>query len=286
MGNTLYVRKYRLTVSDGKLDTAVTDLRCSFNIKLDLKKEPNSAEVKLYNASPDTIARLTGTVNGSITLEAGYESELGAIFKGTVEKVLTSKVGGDIITTFQAHSGVKQYAQDQVQLSISGATDVPTIFKALISKISSKDLIFQKALQTVQSLASSASFPRGFAASGTPLNVLAQALAPVSLTPSIQNGELVLLSDTSTQGEAVLSADTGLIGSPQLINAEKDPKPGKAPKATVKAKNLLRHVLVPGVAVQISSTYSTGRYRIESVTHTGDTHGVSWTSELDLIALK
>lgn len=285
MGNALYLRRYRLTVSDGKLDTVVSELRCSFTVKLDLKKEPNTCEVKLYNCAPDTIARLTGTVNGPITLEAGYVSELGVVFKGTVERVLTAKVGGDIVTTFQAHSGVKAFAQERVQVAISGSTDAATVFKAIAGKMG-KDTLTQKALGVVQQVTSKA-FPRGYAFEGYTLDGIAQLLKPLGLTPSIQNGELVLLSETSTTGEAVLSSDTGMLGSPQLINAEKDPKPGALkPKATVKAKNLLRYVLMPGTSVQISSTYSTGRYRIETVTHAGDTHGPAWTSEMDLIVLK
>jgi hypothetical protein len=84
------------------------------------------------------------------------------------------------------------------------------------------------------------------------------------------------------EGQFVLGPASGLIGSPQYGTQDaKDRKLGRSPRLV--AKSLLQPLLSCGSAVKIDSeAYRIANYRVEKVTHTGDTHGKDWYTSVEL----
>ena len=99
---------------------------------------------------------------------------------------------------------------------------------------------------------------------------------------SIQDGKLQILkgSDVRPETALVLSAETGLVGSPGFGSP---PSKGKPP--TLRARALIFPEIVPGRKIDLRATASTGLFKAVRVTHTGDTHGQDWYTEIEAVPL-
>jgi hypothetical protein len=106
-------------------------------------------------------------------------------------------------------------------------------------------------------------------------------LARHDLDWSIQDGKLQILAPDATRrsNEAlIISQDAGMIGSPEYgAPSEK----GKPPTLTV--RTLLYPQITPGDKIQLITRTRTinGFFRVERVTHTGDTHGGDWQTSIE-----
>ena len=123
---------------------------------------------------------------------------------------------------------------------------------------------------------------RGFSSGeqlyGSAADELTRLLAPYGYGWSIQNGRLQVLKDdeVDTSRALVISQETGLLGSPEVGAPEKD---GKPPTLTI--RTLLYPQVNPGQMLSVQSRAINGIYRAERVTHTGDSHGDEWFTEIE-----
>lgn len=91
-GDTLYGRRYRITVSDSKGNAFdVSQLHCTFDIVKTIQMEPNTSEITIYNLDSNTENKIM--MNGvRVTVEAGYEgSQFGLIFDGDILQTIREK---------------------------------------------------------------------------------------------------------------------------------------------------------------------------------------------------
>lgn len=118
-----YIRKYKLTISSPKYEvyeygwypfnadgsigqrevkafptqswerSFEDPLRIQFDIVSTIQLEANLGEITLWNLNPQTEAALI-TEGSEVTLEAGYEDNMGIIFKGQVIQPMRGKVNG------------------------------------------------------------------------------------------------------------------------------------------------------------------------------------------------
>jgi hypothetical protein len=96
---------------------------------------------------------------------------------------------------------------------------------------------------------------------------------------SIQGGQLQFTRGREpVPGYApVISPTTGLVGSPEHGAPDK-----KGGPPLLKLKCLLLHSIVPGASVVVKSANVNGTFRVESVEHSGDSHGGDWYSSLEV----
>ncbi len=99
-------------------------------------------------------------------------------------------------------------------------------------------------------------------------------LRAMDLEWDVQNEsiQVVKLSKSLADEVVTLSPSTGLIGSPEI-----------ADKGRVRAVSLLQPKLVPFRKVTLDTLGVKGDYRVEKVTHVGDTHNNTWYSELEMV---
>lgn len=251
--------------SDGKGGNQ--GLRVSFKICKTDGKEPNTAEIVVTNLSPDNRGLLQKK-GVKVTLEAGYEATgLSRIFRGDARTIDHIRDKADWNTTIKCGDGERAYQNARVNESFApgtGAGDVLT-YLANVSglQVGNVPTVVANLLFT---------YDQGYVVSGKWRDELDKLVRALGYYVSIQNETLQVLlpGQASTAAIPLISADSGLIGSPEFGAPEKKGKP-----ALVKFKSLLMPTL-PGARVRLKSLRYDGVVRVKKVEFEGDTFGGDW----------
>lgn len=256
--------------------TKIENLRVSFKVTKSLTKDPNSAEIKVYNLSAATRAKLPGK-GAKVILQAGYDQTIEQVFIGDARIIESKQEGPDWVTSIECGDGARAAASSRVSTSFAGGTKVADV----ITKIGKTLKIDLGNLSDV-ARGVKGEFVQGYAAHGSSIKELDTALKAAGFELSIQDGALQVLAPgaVTTEQVIVLDSSSGLIGSPEMGSGDKKDKP-----PFLKAKSLLQPALKPGRKVHIKSIQYDGNFRVSKVEHTGDTAGQDWYSELELQAL-
>jgi len=302
----LFDRVASLTVGkpDGKA-VEIRDLRFSFAIEKGSIDTPNSCTCRIYNLNKDSRA-LVETVNNILILKAGYKRDVGeiTIFTGTVTRALTRIEGADSVTELEMSDGGAEYKDTKTSFSFAPGVSAQQVLSNIAAT-------FKLPIRPLPKEIATKTYPDGFAFIGRSREAMKKACDFLGLEWSIQNRELQILK----QGKAVdmqafvLSPDTGLIESPETehkIYSEKTAaKKGftskqKGVRVTYgeteagnnekklevqgyRVKSLLQPALQPGGYVRLDTRgIDKEFFRVETVTHSGDTHGADWFSQLVL----
>jgi hypothetical protein len=255
----------------------IEGLRCTFKIEKTLTKEPNKADVKVFNLSQASRARCQGK-GIPIVLHAGYAGTVAQIFSGDCRQADSEKVGVDWETRFQCGDGERAYAFAHFSDSFRPGT----MLKDVLVKVG-KTLCTDPGnlLQAVTDIPNS--FASGFVAHGPSASLMSQHM-PDGYTWSVQNGRMEVLKSGATTADMgpLLSPNTGLVGTPAVGSPDK-----KGGPATWKVKCLLQPSVRPGqrIAVQRTETAPIEEFKVVKVVHTGDTNGGDFYSELEVVHL-
>lgn len=251
-----------------------TGLRFQFKAEKSLKKEPNTLDLSITNLSTSTRAGMR-TKNAPVILMAGYRDRVEQLFSGDARSIDHVKNGADWVTRVKCGDGEKQYRYARAAESFAPGTAVADVARQLARRLGVDDSGAADALAPL----SGRVFQHGYAAWGRASDELDKVLDAHGLTWSIQDGRLQVLADgAAAKGRAVvLSSDTGLVGSPEHGTPQKKGKP-----AILKARSLLQPSIKPGSVVELRAKNINGQFRCVKVTHTGDTHGNEWFSDLEM----
>jgi len=291
----LFDRQYRLLV--GKKDQSkgieITDLRIQFDIEKTAKKNPNNSSIKIYNLSKSTRSEIEKPDTRCL-LYAGYREDAGPmlIFNGNVTFAWTKYDGPDVITEFELGDGAREIRDSTISIGYGRDVKSGTVIN---------DIARQMGLPlTMPSNVPERTWQNGLSYYGSARGLLDKVTKGTGLEWSIQNNNLQVIQKgmvTTRQG-IVISADSGMINSPERERASKDgtvkvedkdsKKKVKAKKADQKydgwnVKTLLLPQLNPGDRVKLEARDVTGIFRVQEVKHTGDSHEGDWQSELKLI---
>lgn len=291
----LYNRDFSLTVGGIPLpvqtgdilqpDNIDTQLRVTFDVERNSNKDPNRAEVTVYNFNlanrgileigqeiADTTREAGLAYDWPLVIEAGYMGSREVIFSGNITYATSRRENVDWITTIECGDGENKYRKNRMNKSYGLATPITqvAIDAAVLLDVGPGNLaeklgpgVFRKGFSV---------YSQGFVASGSAADVLDAVLTSAGFTWSIQDGNLQILAPEETTFEEVviLAPHLGLIGSPE-----------KKAKGKIAATSLLQGSLKPGRRVIIESETVTGMFKIERVTHFGDTFGNEWYSEIE-----
>lgn len=292
MGAPLEDRRVRLAVES----LLITDLRVAFRVKKTLKKEPNECEVTISNLSEKSRAALQKK-HVKVILEAGYADTLAQLFAGDSRFVDQIHDGATWNTKIQCGDGERAYRYLRVAESFRPGTRVSDVVNTV-----AKALGMRVVGHTAELAKVTEQFVQGYTAFGKVAHELDHLLLSRGFTWSIQDGTLQVLKVDGATGDSILrlAADTGMIGSPEHGSPEKDaplpqlsgdaedagftvPAKKKQGPPVLKVKSLLQPGLRPGRKVKVESVGVTGVFRVETVEHTGDTHGEPWFSEIQCL---
>lgn len=263
--------------------TVIRDLQVQFTVERHLRGEPNTCEMVITNLAAATRAQLQDRDGLVATLAAGHDNTPRLLFKGDIRDASSMPNGPDWHTTIHLGDGLRAYRNARATRSYRSGTAVITVLR---DAARSMGLVLPREVETDPDLR--AGLAVGFVLEGPTREKLTRLLAPFGYGWSIQNGRLQILRDDQVApgAEREISLDTGMIGSPTFDY----PKPAKASKTGTKKKKkkptlsvdtLLYPELTPGEAVQIRSIEVNGRFKLDTVTHKGDTHGDDWTTSVE-----
>lgn len=263
--------------------TTIEDLRFTFSVEKSIDREPNKCEVAIYNLAPTTRVDLS-TKPLKVLVLAGYDGNARYLFKGDLRFGYSKQDGTEWITTLQLADGDRAFRHAQVQKSYRKGSSV---LNALRDVVGSMGLKLDTNVQVSDEL--KGGFASGRALSGRSADELTSLLEPYGYTWSIQSGRMQILKDSETRaGEAFLIDEAaGMIGSPEYqvpdVNTAKNGQLTKAAKRgpRLQVKLLLWPELTPGAKVAVRSHAVDGNFRIERVTHSGDTKDGDWTTDIE-----
>lgn len=256
----------------GKPDYSDT-LRCTFKVERDLNRDPNVAEVEVYNLNREHRNALQS--RRDLTISAGYVGSLQLLFFGSIGFVAHYREGVNWVTKIRCGDGVLQYSTAEVNTTISGTVSIQDLIQTLVSsldlELGNGAIRFRVDIPRAVNLSN-----RGTTISGTAASVLDRFVTSAGLQWSIQEGKLQILAPRETLPQNVIavkiiSKDTGLIGTPEVNSVT----------GFVTGKTLLQGDMIPGRAIIIRTDTIDGSFGLQRVVHIGDTWGTDWYSEFE-----
>lgn len=273
-----------LRVDGGRLESG-HGLRIGFTIERTLKKTPNTASVSIYNlnaAHRQALQELNGS-DVPVVIQAGYRSEstIHTLFQGDLRHVYSEPDGrGTWVTTISSGDGENASRTGRTKRTAVAGISYQRIAQDIAAdlKVGVGNLV--QALKQGASISDlGTSFVDGFAAEGNTAKRLQALLEASGRQFSIQDNEIQVLKkggvDHTGLAAELSPGAGGLVGIPVIDH-----------KGRCSFRSLLRPELVPGGAARIEgSKIANGDWRLDTVTHIGDTHGHDNVSECEGVAL-
>jgi hypothetical protein len=188
-------------------------LRISFHVFQSTIQSPNTAEIRLYNCTPQQVARFHNKEFTTITLDAGYDENHGVIYHGEIKESRYRHEDNvtDYIVIFCA-MGDRAYNQSRISTTLAaGHTPMDRVNAALKTMAP-----FGASLGLVNVDLSQPRYPRGVPFVGMARDVLRLVSSTAGATWSIQNGNKVNIVDERKPipGDPVitLNSKTGEVG--------------------------------------------------------------------------
>lgn len=270
----LFGRQWYLSV--GSLDLSELDI--SFRVERSIRREPNTAEIRVWNLAP--ASRATVEAGGIVALRAGYEDPP-RIFRGDTRAVWTAREGPDHITTIQARDGGRAYAETRIARAYAPGTPVTRIVRDVVSDMDIGEGNLGEFSSAFRLRNGTDAFGDGYVAQGPARRVLNDLCRAAGLRWSVQNGALqIMRQGVPLQSRStVLAADSGLIESPMW---DERGIRSQGRRGTVTCKSLLQAGIDPGRKVYLESALITGDFEVRAQSIVGDTRANDWTSTLTL----
>lgn len=251
-------------------------LRIVFKVTKTIGKQPNTAEIDVYNLAPETRGKLQQK-GVRLILEAGYKATgYALVFVGDVRTVDHDREHADWRTRFKCGDGERSFRYARASESFAAGATVGDVVRYCVAQLG-----LALGNSAAQAAKLSTVLSHGWTSHGTASTELDRILRAVGYRYSIQDGQVQILAPGESVAQTIpdLSPDTGLIGSPQMGSSDKKGKP-----PTLKFKALLMPQARPGGRVRVTSERYRGViFQTQKVEHTGDTHGDAWDTNYESV---
>lgn len=268
-------------------------LRLSFKVR---KQVPTGAsttklptcEIALYNLAERSRRRLdtiVGTRERGLILEAGYQDDVGQIFRGEVTSVWSGREGTEWVTRVTATTG-RTLSMATVNESLApGASKTARMLLLLdaldVASQGGQASGLRRARARLDRGDLRGAFDElvnGATLTGPALQQFQQLAKDLGAEAWVDDDEVVMLAEGEVRSDqmVVLTPYTGLVGLPQRIVDEKRPA-----QLVVRALARMQWRLTLGAVLELGSTAIAGLCRVRAVVHTGDTHAEEWTTEVE-----
>ena len=265
MGQRLFQRTFELKAGTRGL----SNLDISFNVVANLKREPNTGTITVYNLAPATRLLLEQDEDLRVELKAGYAGDNHTIFLGDVESVTTTRQGADVATEFECGDGERAHREARTQRSYRKGAAQKNIVNDLIEDLKAQGASIVGALGSgnLDDIAGSLAGSRSIY--GRTEQALSEILGDAGFEHSVQQGRVsILRKGRGLRGQAIrLAGDSGLLDTPQRDS-----------KGIVSARCIMVPGLFPGARVVFDGL--SGVYVVDRATYSGDTRGDLWDTAL------
>jgi len=242
--DSLYYRQISLTFINA--ETGVTtevsgDLNLSVRVSKSAdSKAPDSAQITIFNLAAASRSFITSA--SGVEIRAGYSGAVADLFAGNIQVVLNTKRATEWETTVIAGDAATAMRQ-------------AIINKTYNQPIEARELLRDIAASATPPLASRVEFIdaesgdtplRGSVRHGVAVDEVERICAPRGWKWSLQDGVLVVAGGGKSRKtlQYLISADTGMIGTPEIINTGQDLS-GKTPVSGMRIKAI--SACIPGI---------------------------------------
>ncbi len=269
----LFGRVWKVTVAG----LVVTESRVQFHIEKSTGKDPNKCELIITNLSQDSRSKMTAK-GMAVTVEAGYKGGTQILFSGQSRLCDHKDDGANMLTKINCGDGEQLYQFQRMSQSFAAGVSTHDVIRKTAKAMSVNLGNLNAALG---SLTENLKLDHGFACHGNAFSIFDRLVRSLGFTWSVQQGALLLAkrNEAPIQEVVVLSAATGLLGSPEHSPPTKEKK-----HSSLVAKSLLNGRIRPGVTVRMDSKNVKGDFIPQKVEHTGDSHGSGWLTHLEAVA--
>lgn len=251
-----------------------TGLRATFEVERSLRKEPDSATVRVYNLAQNTRSEIE-KLPLFVRLDVGYDGQLEQLFAGDVRYGISRRDGVLWETSLELGDGERAHRFARVNRSLGAGVDTLTAVREV-----ARSMGLEVRVSPTSALQLRSQYAAGLALSGPARNELDRLLGRHGMTWSIQSGRLQILrlAEARVDLAPIVSQDSGLVGSPEW-----GPPAKKGAPPTLHFSVLLHPGILPGGRVQLNSRAIRGIFRVARVLHKGDTHGNEWVTDVESV---
>lgn len=300
MSEYQYLRKSQLLVTNDSEVMDLSNLRVQFSIKAADVESPTNAWFRIYNLSEDSISRIRREYD-KVVFEAGYGTNVGTIFSGTIKQFRIGRVDGT--TTYfdlLAADGDIAYNNAIINRTLAAGSTIGDRVAAIVGSMKEKGIQGQEVLLPD----TGGVLPRGKVLFGMSRLHMRTEAETAGATWSINNGIVRIIPRKGyAPGQVVvLNGQTGLIGRPEqtvdgirarcLINP--NIRVGSRVQIDNEAINQTLRQDPKAAPIQynqwaglqfLANIASDGIYRVYVIEYDGDTRGQEWYSDLTLLAI-
>lgn len=295
MTQTQYTRKVQLIVANNAGDGLdLSHLRIVFDIKLSDAQTPNTARVRVYNLSQNTIAQIQKEFT-YITLQAGYDSNFGTIFYGNIKQVIYgSENNVDTFIDISAGDGDDPYNYSVVNTTLAaGAKQKDIVAAALLP-------MFDRGIeQGFIDDSDSKVLPRSKVMYGMSRDHLRKSAVNTNTSWSVQAGKYQSVKQTGVlpNTAVVLNSKSGLIETPNQTNdgiiakCLLNPNIKVASSIQINQNDIMLELIDDQTSTDDteastpSPIAADGFYRVLIAEHTGDTRGNDWYTNITALSM-
>lgn len=295
MNQTQYLRKINLIVADKNGDGLdLSQFRIVFDVKLSDSQTPNAARVRVYNLS-QTVASQIQQEFTSITLQAGYQSNFGTIFEGSIKRVVYgSENNVDTFVDISAGDSDVAYNYAYVSKSLSGGANQADIVTASLAPMQDNGVGLGFVDDT-----DSQNLPRCKVMYGMSRDYLRKSAINTNTNWSIQSGNYQSVKQTGVlpNTAVILNSLTGLVYTPNqtndgiMVQCLLNPNIKIASSIQIN-QNDIQAQLIEDQSAAGSLQASTpspiaadGFYRVLVAEHVGDTRGNDWYTHITALSM-
>lgn len=288
----LWGRSWALSIGSRDLS------ECDFKFKTErhIHRSPNTAEIQVFNVSPETRAYVEGAArpfhrpgtprveipDGVVRLAAGHGDDPPQQFRGDVRVAWTEwPTNTDSALCVTARDGGHAYTEGRVSRAYPAGTSLATVVRYVVSTLEIGEGNLSEFLSAFQLRTGQTTLAGPHTLHGRSHVAMSSLCRAAGLRWSVQSGALQL----QRQGEplasrsVLLNAETGLVGSPVWDERGRRTR-GRRGRAQVQC--LIQPGLDPGRKVRVESDTVEGDFEIRKVALTGDTRANEWFADLEL----
>ncbi len=276
-------RKIELTIEN--YPYVITDLRVAFKVEKSLIGNPNMAEIFVYNLSGKTRDQISQK-NLSVQLKAGYEDEgTPLIFSGQITNSLPVKQGPDWITKIYALDS-KEALKGSVNTTLGPGATTRSILNTLVSNMENVTAGIVEGVENC--LSGKQSLLRSLQLSGNIRELLDKLAKNCGFEYSVNEGVLETTQEDFALDDVppfYINQSSGMIGSPEKtevgLNVENLLLPALKLARKIHVKSISTSINVGNTYfMEVPKIQNEGIYRIDKITHIGDTHGNEWKTQI------
>jgi hypothetical protein len=291
-----YLRQISLKVGDADDALDLSDMRIRFAVRRGDFKTPNSADIRVYNLSDNTVQRVQKEFE-RVVLQAGYAGNYGVIFDGTIKQVRRGRESQtDTYIDITAADGDSAYNFAVMNVTLAAGSTANDHLEQVLSSMKSRGITMGEAPEL-----SATRLPRGKVFYGMTRDFLDVLGKTQDVSWSIQDGKLTLIPNNAyLPGEAVVvTSATGMIGLPEQtqngINVRTLLNPGIRIGKRLQINNTSIQQYRYGLSNNAGTSNSfvkqqakiadDGFYKAFVVDHYGDTRGNEWYTDTICLAI-